>query len=97
SKILVFQTRATTNGNTLKIINNPATDKLTLSFSSASNQSAEIKVYDLTGRLQMNQRMNVYQGSNLISLQLGSAFKTGMYAVEVNTGSERQTAKFVKQ
>jgi hypothetical protein len=97
SKILVFQTRVAGNSNALKIVNNPATDKLTLSFSSTRNQSVEIKVYDLAGRLQMNQKINVYQGSNLISLQLGSAFKTGMYAVDVNTGSERETAKFVKQ
>ncbi len=97
SKILVFQTKAATNSSALKIINNPATDKLTMSFSSINNQPIEIKVYDLAGRLQMNQRMNVYQGSNLISLQLGSSFKTGMYAVEVNTGSERQIVKFVKQ
>jgi myo-inositol-hexaphosphate 3-phosphohydrolase len=78
-------------------VNNPTTDKLTLSFSANTNQSIEIKVYDLSGRLQMNQKMNIYQGSNLISLQLNSSFKAGMYAVEVNNGSERQTAKFVKQ
>ena len=68
-----------------------------MSFSSTSNQSVQIKVYDMAGRLQMNQKMNAYTGSNLISLQLNSAFKTGMYVVEINTGSESQTAKFIKQ
>jgi len=97
SKILVFQTRNINSGNEMKIINNPATDKLTLSLSSEGNQSVEIKVYDMNGRMQMNQRMNVFQGSNLISVALSSTFKTGVYAVEVTNGSERQTAKFVKQ
>jgi len=81
----------------LKIINNPATDKLTLSLSSINNQIVEIKVYDLAGHLQIDQRQNVYQGNNLISLQLGSALPTGMYAVQVTNGSEKQTAKFMKQ
>jgi len=84
-------------GGSLTIVNNPATDKLTLSYSSASNQSLEIKIYDLAGRMQMNQKTNVYQGSNLISLTLNSAFRTGAYVVEVRNASERQTAKFVKQ
>jgi hypothetical protein len=97
SKILAFQTKTANSDNGIKIINNPATDKLTLSFSSVKNQSVEIKVYDLGGRMQMNERINAYEGSNLVSLSISSAFKTGMYVVEVNTGSERQTAKFVKQ
>jgi hypothetical protein len=97
SKILAFQPKMATSGNGIKIINNPVTDKLTLSYSSVSNQSVQIKVYDLNGRMQMNERMNTYEGSNLISLTISSAFKTGMYVVEINNGSERQAAKFVKQ
>jgi len=97
SRTLVFQSSINSSANRLKIINNPATEKLTMSFSSINNQAVEIKIYDLSGRLQMNQKMNVYPGSNLVSLPLGSSFKAGVYAVEVNSGSERQTAKFVKQ
>jgi hypothetical protein len=37
------------------------------------------------------------QGNNIISVGLNSAFKTGIYAAEVTMGSDRQTAKFVKQ
>jgi len=96
SKILVFLTKTAASSG-IKIITNPITDKLTLSYSSASNQSVEIKVYDLSGRIQLSQRMNAYEGSNLISLTISSAFKTGMYVVELNNGAERQTAKFVKQ
>ena len=97
SKILAFQGNAASNSKALKIVNNPATDKLTLSFSSTNNQVVQVRVYDMAGRLQIDLKINVYQGSNLVSLPLSSTFKTGMYAVEVYAGSDRETVKFVKQ
>jgi hypothetical protein len=81
----------------LTIVNNPATDKLTLSYSSATNQSVEIKIFDLGGRMQMNQKTNIYQGSNVINLTLNSALTSGIYVVDVKNASESQTAKFVKK
>ena len=97
SKILVFQNKANSNGNPIKVYGNPVNDKLTLSFTSSSTQSVDVKIYDMTGRMQMNQKVNSYEGSNMISLPLSSTFKPGLYVVEVNDGTERQTAKFVKQ
>ena len=96
SKILVFKSTMVSN-SAMKIINNPTIDKLTMSYTSASNQAAQIRVYDMAGRLQMSQALNLYTGSNLISVQLNSAFKTGIYVVEITATSDRQTAKFVKQ
>lgn len=97
SKTLVFETGTVVNPIGLRIVQNPATDKLSLNFASANNQALEIKVYDLSGRMQMNEKVNVYQGSNLINLPLPSSFTTGMYAVEVSNGLGSLTAKFVKQ
>jgi hypothetical protein len=97
SKTIAFDNKTTTAGATFRIINNPTTDKLTLSFSSEKNQPMEIKIYDMAGRLQMDEKMNAYRGSNLVNVPLNSAFTTGMYAVELSNASERQTAKFVKQ
>jgi hypothetical protein len=97
SKTIMLNSKTITDGSALRIINNPSTDKLTLSFSSEKNQAMEIKIYDMAGRLQMDEKMNAYQGGNLINVPLNSAFKTGMYAVELSNASERQTAKFVKQ
>lgn len=96
SKAIVLQNTAIKDGSFM-IVNNPATDQLTVSYSSAMKQSVEIKIYDLAGRMRMNQKTNVYQGSNFINLALSSAFKAGIYVVEVINASERQTAKFVKQ
>ena len=96
SKTLLFENKIITTGSGLKIVN-PTSDKLSLSFSSTNDQSLEIKVYDLAGRMQLNQKINVYHGGNLITLPLSSAFKTGIYAVEVSSSSERQVARFLKQ
>jgi hypothetical protein len=96
SKAIALQ-NTNIKSNSLKVINNPAMDKLTLQFSSSKNQPVEIKVYDLSGRLQLNQTMNVSEGTNLVSLPLNAAFKTGIYAAEVNDGLEKQSVKFMKQ
>jgi hypothetical protein len=97
SKTLLFETRTVLNTIGLRIVQNPATDKLSLSFASANNQALEIKVYDLSGRMQISEKVNVYQGTNLINLPLASALTTGVYAVEVSNGLERLASKFVKQ
>jgi hypothetical protein len=94
SKILEFQNLA---NSTLRIINNPVADRLTMSFNSTNSQSVEIKVYDLSGRLHMKQTINIYPGNNLLNIPLSSSIKRGMYAVEVTYGDEKQSAKFIKQ
>jgi hypothetical protein len=96
SKILVFRSKSAT-GNAIRIINNPVKDKLTISFSSSLNQAVDMKVYDVNGRMLMAQKLTVYEGSNLVSIPLSSSFKTGFYVVEINNGTESQTAKFIKQ
>src|SRR5436190_2478997 len=98
SKTLVFENKTATSSSGLRIVNNPAKDKLSLNFFSTSDQALEIRVYDLAGRIQMNQKINVYQGNNLVNLPLNSTLQMGMYAIEViGNGSGRQVAKFVKQ
>ena len=95
SRTLVFKNSP--NGSSLKIFSNPAVDKLTLSFFAVNSEPVAIKVYDLSGRLQMSERANVSQGENLLSFSLNTSLKTGLYAVEVNNGNEKLAAKFVKQ
>jgi hypothetical protein len=95
SRILVFQTRTTTSSD-LRILGNPAFDKLTFSFQSETNGTAEVSVLDMAGRVQVRQKMNLYQGSNLISIPLPSVLGTGMYVLELST-DKNFTAKFIKQ
>jgi hypothetical protein len=95
SKILLFQQDNTQN---IKIINNPVTDNLTLSYSSTSNQGICIKVYDMLSRLHMNYKATVYTGVNVISFPLAPGIRSGIYVVEINDGANfSKSAKFVKQ
>ena len=96
SKIPVFQNKLAGNYNLIKIFSNPVVDKLTFSFSSSSTQTVDVKIYDMTGRMQLSQKISSYEGSNMVSLPLSSTFKPGFYVVEVNDGTERQISKFVK-
>ena len=96
SRILIFLTKSLIT-NDIKVYGNPVKDKLAFSFYSNATQPVQIKVYDLTGKTLMSQKVNSAEGSNMVSLPLNSTFKPGMYVVEVTNGSNRQVAKFVKQ
>ena len=96
SKILIFQLKSTITNN-FKIIGNPVNDKLTFSYTSSATQLVDVKVYDMSGRIVLNNKVTSLEGNNVISLPLSSTFKAGMYIVEVNNGTEIQSSKFVKQ
>ena len=97
SKILVFHSKLSTNNNTIKIIGNPVNDKLILNYTANASQVIDVKIYDMSGRMMMNNKITSLEGNNMISFPLASAFKPSMYLVEVNNGIETQTAKFIKQ
>ncbi|HKC34661.1 MAG TPA: T9SS type A sorting domain-containing protein [Chitinophagaceae bacterium] len=97
SRILVFQTKLTTTNNTIKIIGNPVTDKLIFSYTALAARSIDVKIYDMGGRIMMNHKVNSLEGNNIFSISLSPALKSGLYLVEVNNGTDIQTAKFVKQ
>ena len=96
SRILIFQLKSTITNN-IKIIGNPVNDKLTISYTSSATQSVDVKVYDMSGKVVLKNKVNSLEGSNVISLPLSSTFKAGMYVVEVSNGTELQSSKFIKQ
>jgi len=96
SRILIFQLKSTITNN-IKIIGNPVNDKLTFSYNSPATQMIDVKVYDISGRVLLNNKVHSLEGSNVISLPLSSTFKAGIYVVEVNNGAELQSSKFIKQ
>ena len=96
SKILVFKTGAVSD-NTIKIINNPVNDKLTISFESTGNNTVIINVLDMNGRQVMQQKINSFKGTNLTSLQLPATITKGMYIAAIVDGGIHQTAKFITQ
>ena len=97
SKVLAFQTKLSTNNNGIKLIGNPVNDKLIFSYTAYASQIVNVKIYDMSGRMMMSDKITSLEGNNIISFPLASAFKANMYLVEVNNGTEIQTAKFIKQ
>jgi hypothetical protein len=96
SKVLIFNLKTSVSNN-IKIIGNPVIDKITFSYTSPSMQPVSINVYEMSGKMVMNKKVNMYEGNNIVSLPLSATFTSGMYVVEVVNGTDLQTAKFIKQ
>ena len=92
----MFQGKAAISSN-IKVIGNPVNDKLTFNYSSFTTHIIDVKIYDITGRIVMSNKMNTSEGTNTISFPLASNFKPSMYILKVSNGANIQTAKFVKQ
>jgi Secretion system C-terminal sorting domain/Fibronectin type III domain/Bacterial pre-peptidase C-terminal domain len=75
---------------TINIFPNPAGDQLNVLMEGVANKT-EIKVYNLMGKLVMQQESN----NRLTAINV-SKLTAGFYLVHVNDGKETKTAKFVK-
>ena len=96
SKIVITQSKITPNYN-IKILGNPVTDQLSFNYYSKGVEQADIKIYNLCGKIVLDQKINSFRGNNLITIQVNSAFTPGMYIMKMNNGISTQTVKFVKQ
>ena len=80
------------NENSLSIYPNPASENITINFSSTS-KNISIKIFDATGRLVKNME-NLKSGENTINV---SELENGLYLINVNDGRSSVTKRFVKQ
>ena len=96
SRIILVQSKMNLYDN-IRIMENPVKDKLYFNYSSTKVQQADIKIYSLTGKILVNQKISSFKGNNLITIPLSSGFVPGMYVLEINTDILNQSAKFVKQ
>jgi hypothetical protein len=76
---------------TINLFPNPAGDQLNVSVEGVHNK-AEIRVYNLMGKLIMQQ-----ESVNALTQLNVSKLSAGFYLVHVNDGIETRSAKFVKQ
>ena len=76
---------------------NPVRDRLSFNYYSAEVQQTAIKIYSLTGKILVSQKISSFKGNNLITIPLSSGFNPGMYVIEINTDIISQTTKFIKQ
>jgi hypothetical protein len=96
SRIILVQSKMKLDDN-VRIIGNPVSDKLSFNYNSTEVQQAAIKIYSLTGKILVNQKISSFKGNNLITIPLSSSFSPGIYVLEINTDILSQTLQFVKQ
>ena len=96
SRIIFVRSKMKPDDN-IRIMENPVKDKLSFIYNSTEVQQAAIKIYSLTGKILVNQKISSFKGNNLITIPLSSGFTPGMYVLEINTDIVSQTLKFVKQ
>ncbi|HET9745541.1 MAG TPA: T9SS type A sorting domain-containing protein [Chitinophagaceae bacterium] len=96
SRILTFQNKITTS-NHLRIMGNPVSDQLTFNYTASADKVIDVKIYDMTGKVIIRNKVNSFKGDNLISFPLTSNMQTSMYTIEVTNGADIQTKKFIKQ
>jgi len=69
--------------NTLNIAPNPASDKITLSFTSTEGGNSSITLYNPLGQVVNHQAFQVQTGDNYLPIVLPSAFTNGLYTVRL--------------
>lgn len=96
SRIVLVKSKMPLNYG-IKIIGNPVKDQLSFNYNSKNVQQADIKIYNLWGKVVFNQKISCFTGNNFITIPLNSGFTPGMYVIEMNNGILSQTEKFIKQ
>jgi hypothetical protein len=83
------------NGLDLQVFPNPATDNVTIAYSSASNQKIWLVLTDLQGKIVSRWDLgNAGTGSQLFNID-ANRYPAGMYLVELYSGNERKMSKLV--
>ncbi|MEO6612553.1 MAG: T9SS type A sorting domain-containing protein [Chitinophagaceae bacterium] len=96
SSSLIFENKEEMKGS-FTILNNPVSDRLTMRFESATSQSMDIIVADMSGHVLIQQKMNSSKGINILSIPVPAAMKSGTYIVGLSDGNTRYSGKFIKQ
>ena len=80
--------------NNLTVAPVPAIDYINVLFEATTEQTINVRVLDITGRLAAAQNVITTQGSNVVSFDV-TQLLPGYYIVELNNGTTKQHAKFV--
>jgi hypothetical protein len=81
--------------SSLKFYPNPVKNNAKVEFKLATKGSVDLKVFDVTGKLILDQKIiNLVEGSNVVDVNT-SDLDNGTYVIQVISGSEAVTNKFV--
>ena len=73
---------------------NPATNVVNVQFNEPSAKKVEVKIYDVTGRVVLNEAVRVHQGNNKITLDV-SSLSNGFYTMDIVKDGSVSTQKLI--
>jgi len=79
-----------------KIYPNPAREHIALDLISPSEEDAVMEVYDLSGRLVLQEAVRLNSGPNKLTLQLPAEMAAGNYILSLQTANGSSSLKFIK-
>jgi len=83
--------------NSLVILGNPVTNKLNFSVVSSAEEQADIHIYNVGGQVESITKCSLAKGKNFLNIPLPVHSNKGVHIVEVKTGQEKFSARFVIQ
>lgn len=98
-KKVIVGTKSTQNfelNSSLVLYPNPVKETLNLSFNRKGDQTVVINILDPTGKLMLSVEDNNASKEKLISIPT-QALPTGIYLLQIQTGSSQVTRNFIKQ
>ena len=80
----------------IKVLNNPATANLNISYKAEKQISSTLKVYSMTGAQVYQAKMNGSAGVNNVSVPVNQ-LQNGAYVLVIDSAHERKSIQFVKK
>lgn len=104
AKYLMYSSRGFVNSikglNTLAVKidawPNPASQQITISFNAPKADKASLTIYNVLGKVMLQQPLNVVNGNNETNINI-EALPAGVYFYEVNSQNISGSGKFLKQ
>jgi hypothetical protein len=84
------------NEGSLAVYPNPATNSISFNYYGNSIQETMITVIDITGRKVIRKSLGKMNGAQKADVDV-SSLSNGIYVIELNSGYQKQTSKFVIQ
>jgi hypothetical protein len=97
SKIILIKNDSDKTSQSLRLLQNPVQSSLNFSYQSFSNDIGVISIYTISGTRLSTTKSLIHQGANSFSIELNNKLTNGMYVLEITSGNQRSTTKFLKQ
>jgi len=78
-----------------KIAPNPAVNTINLTFESSVNETSRIRIFDLSGKLMLEQKVETTEGFNQIDIRI-DGWDAGKYYVQIINSGKNLTTSFIK-